>query len=431
MKKLLISLTAVFLIINLGYAAKLATVNANDVVLTAHKNSEKAVGYLYTGMLVNIERKDSDKALVSFGKIRGWIQLSALTVYNEKFSNIKENIVLSDKIYKQDGFYYLTYYFKNKLHKFNIDSRSVATSQKTDSIASIVPSKNPDIFIIKGVYDKNGKQIENYSVFDFATGESIFVASFDTKMIKVNSIEFSDSSDYFYIKYSAKNNQGVAIYSTKTAKLIAHSKSVLTAQWWKDAIIFNNKSYFWARNMNKVQSAENISYTSNSQMLKVKSEWIINSAIDSIVDGNVLYILGKNGVIAYNIISHNISKTPFKSLTITPNKTYNFYIKGGRRYLYNVNKQYNVKSFSGLKPKYRFVQFVGNKILYRKPVEKIDTLFLLTPGVDDPYKFSVIEDIEAVSEDGIIAETIKEKDLIFLMIEDANEKQFYLMPLKK
>jgi hypothetical protein len=429
MKRILISFISLFIAVTALYP-RIATVNDFNAKLTSEDNGGDTVEVLQLGAKINIIREGNISYLVSYERTRGWIKKSSVVQYPQRFSNVDKMSGISSKIYFENGNYYLPVFHNERLHKLNVDTLEIEASQRIDNIVSIYPSPNNEVFLINGVFNEEGI-IHNFAIYNFINGRTTFLGSFAEDKLILEKVSFSADASHVAIRFRKGQAPYLAVFSVDNGKLVAFDKQSDTSAWYNNSLIMNNNSHFWKYDFKTLSDAvTDISYTKEREILPVRRDWVVGNTVESEIFGSELYINAQRGVVALNLDNLQISSTPFQSLNIDVSRTLNFYTTSRGSFLRNVLDNTNLRNYSGANPRNRFVRFVGNNILYRRTIDKIETLFMEFTGQDkEDYKFKTIEEPSAYSENGILAEIAEERDKKIILIENPNIGKFNIIPL--
>lgn len=404
-----------------------ATVNEWNVTMRVLKDGRDIS--LMPGTVVLVNKIGKEGYGVSFNGISGMVDKNALVLYNEIFSNVKERIVLSPEIVKEDDKYFLFYFRDGEFFKYNVTERFVLQQQRLCNIQEIYPSTKNNLFLIKGTIT-NEEEIYNLALFNFSTGKITYIGSFAEKNFSLMDLKFSKSGEYLCILFNVKGSLLACVYKTENGEMISFAKDVLRINWIDQILILSDRNNYWYYHFSNLPSERDISFKKDFLLFKINSDWTTGKVLNSRVFDGLLYLETKKGVISFDIKNKTFSVTPFKSIVFNDQKTLNYFIRNESASLWNLKIGESLRAFEGRQPPIEFVRFCGNKILGRGKYEKIDTFFLYSEEGKEVYRYRAVDSPEAFSESGILAESFGDKNLTFLAIEDPIKQEFFFIVYK-
>ncbi len=428
MKRLIINLSIFFILLcseNTFYPL-FATVQNWNANIEETQGSTNILYNLVPGMVVNVEKPEGLFCRVSYKKFSGWIPLKYILIYNNQFSNIKNKAILSKRIFKENGKDYLIFYKNSKLNKFNITDRTLEFSQKIKEPENIFPSTKNELFLLEGI-TTNGIEIHHYQLYNFYTGKTVYIGSYLQHQISVESVQFSDNSEFVALILKMNDSYITCIYKTDNGDLIAYSKNSQWINWLDKTIIMNSRNYFWYYDLSNPPADMDIGYQQARSIAAIRPDWILSGEIESKIIGGLLCINTKKGVIAIDYKTKQVKETPLKSLIINNTGNLNFYIKKDKSYLKNLTQNISYADFQGHDPKIEFMGFSKTNIIGRTKYDKIEALFLYNEEGREIYRYKAIDEPMSQSEDGIMAEVNIDKDLIVIAIENPQKDEFYFL----
>jgi WD40 repeat protein len=428
MRSLLSSLIFLAVFANAVMGAN-ATVNEINAPIYKNPMVESPMGTLQVGMSVKIEKEQGDFFLISNGWLRGWIPKLAIAPIPAGAPNIKEKILLSPRIYSESGKNYLVYYYNNFIYKTDIVSHEVVSAMDVGAINAIYPSYNGDYFLVEGVYT-NRTDSYAYRVVNIKNGKSMFIGVFDHEKAYIYSIDFSMDDKYFAMSFRCGTKKSAAVYVTERGEFVAYANGIEAIEWFGNVLILNNTENFWSVDFNKRNDDPNIGFRQENLLTPVNKDWIVDGLVEFEIFGDSIYIAGKKGVVSLNITNKSVNNTPFNGLLIDSTGTYNFYLGNSGGVMKNIKNNQTLKDFSGVKPSYKFERFIEGNILYYQVKDKIETLYLYNPVKDTKYKYKSINEIEAWNSQGVVAESMADKNIVMIAIENPVEEKFSYILLK-
>ncbi len=427
MKKWKVSLY--FFIMTAFYAnvmfSQLATVNSWDAVLEPDNtvNKENAIA-LIPGSVVEIDKKQGDYSRVSINNKTGRIRTEYLDFYPDLFSNVKSKDVLSRKIVKEDKKYYLFYHKDGLMVKYNITDRAIESARNAAEFQEFYPSPRSDLFLLKGVFTNAGN-INNMTLYNFSSGKSVYLGSFNDEAFDFVEMKFSDDADYLAVVFSVKGKYIACVYKTDNGAMTAFAKEARNINWKNDMLILNDRKNFWYCDFSVPPAGPDISFNKDNLLFKIKPEWLNGGRIGSRVKNDFLYLETRNGVLAYDFENKKFQQTPLHSLIFNDDLSLNYYVRNERASLYNISAGIYLPQFKGSQPEVGFIGFSLTNMIGRGKYEKIDTLFMYSPEGREIYRYKAIDEPMAMSENGIIAEMNADKDMTIITIEDPEKQEFF------
>jgi len=428
MRNLLSSLIFLAVFANAALAAN-ATVNEINAPIYKNPMVESPMGYLQVGMSVKIEKEQGDFYLISNGWLRGWISKPAIAPVPAGAPNVKEKVILSERIYAESGKNYLVYYYNNYIYKTDIVTHEVVSALDVGSINAIYPSYGGEYFLLEGAYT-NGTDSYSYRVVNIKNGKSMFVGVFDHQKAYIYSIDFTADDKYFVMSFQCGTKKSAAVYVTERGEFVAYANGIESAVWYGSILIMNNQENFWTVDFNKRNDDPNIGVRPENILSPVSKDWIVDNLVEFDIFGNYILIAAKKGVVSLNITNKSVNTTPFNGLLIDSSGTYNYYLASSGGVMKNVAKNETLKDFSGVKPNYKFERFLEDNILYYQVKDKIETLYLFNPAQNTKYKYKAINEIEAWNSQGVVAESVADKNIVMIAIENPTEEKFSYILLK-
>ncbi len=201
-----------------------ATVNKwNTKVFKEKDNEMDIIATLVPGMLVTARKIPADgKIEVLFKGKKGWVQKSNLVIYDNVFSTlppVSQNISGS-----QDEFYF---YFNEHINKFNIIDKKIVKKQKIGFVQQIFPSTKNGLFIIEGVTTNEYSEIHNLQLYDFENERTVYIGSFNKKLMKIENFKFLKNSEYLAILFNVEGKRLICIYKTSNGEFVAYSTDAI------------------------------------------------------------------------------------------------------------------------------------------------------------------------------------------------------------
>lgn len=411
------------------YSAE-ATVSSWDAVVVKKPGSEKTVGVLVPGMIVNTGKKQGGYTKISYRNISGWVPSGSLTMFDELFSNVKSVPVLSRKIVNENGKDFLFYYHNGKIVKYNVTEKLQDSSQNVKEIVGIYPSARNDLFFLEGTI-RNGNEINQYRLFYFSSGKTLNVGSFPGYRVSMETFQFSANSDYLAVVYIVEGQYIACVYNTGSGELIAYAKRAKRVNWINNSLlVLNNNDRFWTMDVSGLADPD-IGYRADRLLIWAPESWQISGEVESSVMDGTLYVQTPKGVYELDVQTRKTKWTPYRSLMLNPNRTLNFYFNESSKQLRDLRDSSILKNFSGSNPRIDFIAFAQTNIIGRTKYEKIDTLFLYGPDGKEIYRYRSIDEPEAFGDSGVLADIAQDKGLMLLTVEDPWKKQFYLIMEKE
>lgn len=403
-----------------------ATVSSWDATVVRKPGSDKIVGTLVPGMVVNAGKKLSGYTKISFKNINGWVPSGSLTAIGEQFSNVKNVPVLSGKIVSENGKEFLFYYHNGRIVKYNVTERLQDSSQNVKEIEAIYPSTRSDLFLLEGTV-RNGEETRNYRLFYYSSGKTLNVGSFPGYRVSLETFQFSANSDYLAAVYLVDGQYITCVYNTGSGELVAYARRAKRANWINNSLlVLNNNDRFWTMDMGGLSDPD-ISYRADRLLVWAPESWKVSGEVESRVIDGVFYVQTRKGVYELDIQTRKTKWTPYRSLLLNPAKTLNFYFSDDTKQLRDMRNNSVMKMFSGKSPQVDFIAFAQTNIIGRTKYEKIDTLFLYGPDGKEIYRYRSIDEPEAFGDSGVLADIALDKNLMLLTVEDPWKKQFYLI----
>jgi hypothetical protein len=378
--------------------------------------SQKIITTLVPAMVVNIQKMNHDYTKISYKGFQGWAKTKNLTFYENIFSNIKNKVALSEKIFQDKGKYYLVYYKDGRLNKYNISERIIESYQNIREMESVYPSPDNDLFLIEGIAT-NDTETRNFQIYRFSSGQSTYLGSFPKNRFNLQGFQFSLDAQYIAFVFLVDDIYLTCLYKADNGELIGYARGAYGINWAGRQFLLNNSKVFWAYDPGSSIPNLDMNYSEDKLFIKASQNWLRDGQIESKIEGEKLYVNAQNGVLEIDLKTRAIAKTPFKSLVFNQTKILNFYVQNSVSYLKNVKKNQSYSEFQGAEPSADFVSFSSSNILARKKYEKIDTLFLYDEEGKEIYRYRSIDEPMAKNENGVLAEAIFEKDVVVIAIE--------------
>ncbi len=403
-----------------------ATVQSFNANIYENPGYGKILFSLMPGMVVNIENKDGFYSKVSYKKFDGWVLSRDLQVYDNLFSNVKSKVLITKNIFQEKDRNFLIYYNKGKLIKYNLNDRLVENFQKIKDLDSIYSSPKNDIFLLEGV-TTNGIEVHNFEVYNFSSGKSVYIGSLAGNLIKLESVHFSEDSENLCLILRIGGSYYTVLYKSDSGELQAFAKNSHWVNWSGNLLVMNNNDYFWYFNVESAITNMDVGYQPDRVIVKIKQDWRQSAEIESSIISNNLYILTKNGVLALDLNTKEMTVTPFRSLIFNNSRTINFYTHNESAVLKNLTGNNIYPEFSGREPKIEFVSFLGKGIIGRTKIDKIETLILYSGEGKELYRYKAVDDPDAESSGGIMVQLNNDKDMSIINVEDPEKGRFYLI----
>ncbi|OHD54726.1 MAG: hypothetical protein A2Y33_01765 [Spirochaetes bacterium GWF1_51_8] len=428
MRKLRNSLIFIFLFSGSVFGVN-ATINEIDAPIYKNPMPEAPMGNLQIGMNVKIEKEQGDYYLISNGWLRGWIAKKSLTPFTPVYSNVKEKIILGSRIYTEGEKNYLVYYYNNTVYKMDIVTHQIVNAVEVGPINALHASHHGEYFLVEGAYT-NETDIYTYRVLNLKSGKIVFVGVFDHDKSYVFSIDFSGNDRYFVMSCKHGEKKSAAVFETERGEFISYANQIENVEWLSNTLVMNNKDYFWACDFDKKSGDPNMSFRPEFQLTAVSKDWIVEGVVEYEIFGKSIYINTKKGVLSFNTVTKELGATPYNGLLIDSSGGYNYFLTASGGNMKDVAKNVLLKEFAGGKPQYKFEMFIKDSILYFQTKDKIESLYLYNPAMNYTYKYKTISEVMAWNEQGIIAESFGDKNVIMIAIENPMEKKFSFLVLK-
>ncbi|MCX7820247.1 MAG: hypothetical protein N2258_01055 [Brevinematales bacterium] len=399
---------------NYGFSV-FATVNSKETRF--YDNDGKEIGVIVFGRIVNAKKMPSDgKIQIIFDGKEGFVNKKDLVFYNNVFSDIegKARIISQGKDI-------MFFYFRNSIYKFNYLDRKVVKKREIKGIFDIVPSSKENIFLIEGITTNDSKEVHNLLIYDFETGSSVYLGSFDNDIVGIENIKFLKDSEYVAILFNRSGKKTIFIYKTINGKLIGYSSDAYGVFDYDNHIFLYNNKYIWF-------FREGDSNFSNDKLLiDIPDKWLYKNELNyKIEDGN-FYVKTKDGVIKYDFTKKESYKMPFKSLEWNSDRNLNFYEIGENEFLIDLEKNKTIN----ISPNYSFYSFVGSNYIVSGKFGKINSYFIFNKDGKEIYRYKAIDKIDFIFENGVVADVIFEDKNCIIFVESPEKGKYYVAFIKE
>ncbi|MGC8765223.1 MAG: hypothetical protein ACP5QT_04990 [Brevinematia bacterium] len=395
-----------------------ATVNRWDTKVYGEKDNDRSViATLIPGTLITTKKLSKEEKIeVFFNETKGWVYKTNLVIYNNIFSDlpsVNQNITNT-----LDEFYF---YFRENINKFSMVDRKVIKKQKIGAVQQIFPSTRNGLFILEGIVTNEGSEVHNLQLYDFESGRSVYIGSFDKRYIKIEGFKFLKNSDYLAILFNISGKRLICIYRTSNGEMVAYSTDATGVFHIEDIFLFYNKKYIWLFQPDK--KGLNASFSKERLLTSVSKSWFKGGELIVSADLSSLYIETKSGVLRYDFSKKEFLNTPYLSLVLNEDKTLNYYERDRRGYIKDINKN---QTFS-LPLNTDFCSFMGNNYIASGRFGRINAYFLYSIDGREIYRYKNIDRIDFLLRDGVIAEVNYENNLCGIIIEYPEKNKFYLL----
>lgn len=407
------------------HAASAATVNATDVQVYAREDFAQVIGVLSAGMIVSVDREKGDMCLVNFNGLRGWVRKSALAYFPNRFTNVEGDLVLCEKIFHENNADYLYFVLNGKFRRMNVETQSVEGTQNVGDVSDLYPSSDSRLFLIEGVFT-NAAEIHTLKLIDFKNGKSWPIGCFDNDKVRISGASFSPENNRLAVNMLVDSKNYVSVYDTSNGRLLFYARDAQWTYWFGNTLVMNDNKNFWSVDLSERFTSYDAGYRESRKLFAVNPSWVSDGRVNARSVGNLLYIETSDMTQAFDVTSKQLRPTPYRGLDFDDSGVYNFYYSRDLPYLRNVRTGAAYGDFSGDPAKKDFIRFAGNRVIYSAVQDRIESLFLYDPAAQTTYKYKMIDEIGAIGENGIAAESLDENGLYLIAVEIPDNKKFYV-----
>ncbi len=392
-----------------------ATVNLKEA--NFYDKDGKIVETLPFGTVVNAKKLSSDgRVEVFFNQKMGWMDRGSLIFYDNNFSDIygKSKIIGSFN----NVFYF---YFKEKIFKYEIIDRKILNKIDLKGVFDIFPSTKENIFLIEGVTTNDLREIHNFLIYN--ENKSVYIGSFDSKIVKVENVKFINDSEILAILFNRNGKRHILIYKTLNGKLLGYSSDADGVFDLMGRIFLYNKKYIWYFD----EREANNDFTKEKLVFNIPLNWLSNNEFDFKVEGKYIYVQTKKGVVRFDLNTKDISVTSFNSLEWNKDMTKNIYRLGNVEYIFDVENNKRMR----LPKDYTFQSFVSDGYIFYGKYGKINTYFLFDRTGEEKYRYRAIDKADFIFDNGIMVDIIFDSDMCTIFIEDPAKKRYFVEMVKE
>ncbi len=413
------------------HAVKNGSILQNGVPVYEDENQEKVLGYLDLGAQVRIQKPKGSLFYISKNDLKGWISASRVTVSSDLFSNVDNPVILCPRIIQDNEQAYLYFYTKENIIKYDIYNRKKVSAYKSGFINNIYAYGRGNQLLVEGIFT-NSSVIQNLRILHLDNGQYIDLFSYNNKKALFLNGEFSEDGQYIALQFQAAGNSHVAVYKCDNGQYVGTAKNASKSFWQGHTVIFQDGNSLWNVDLDTVNHPD-LSFKDDRTIIKLSTSEIPRDGMESAYQDGVIYYETRSGITGYDLIKKEKVKTGLKSLEFDPAFQLNHVENGDSHKLIALSSGNSYSYFSGTKPRYKFLQFLDGFLIYSRQVEKLDTLFICpvnNPYDDNAYKYKAIDEIDAYSDNGILAQITHDKDLSAILVEIPQLKNFFVILLK-
>lgn len=413
------------------FHALTGTVNAG-APFTKDAAGRELITNLMPGSIVSVEKVQGTVCRIQYRGQKGFIRTAQLAFYDRLFSNIENRVLLSSRFIYENNAWHVFYYKPGKLVKFNTVNRSVADSRKLENLSEIHPSPRNDLFLLEGVVTNGGRATHHFALYYFQSGRMLYIGGFDEETVKITAITFSPAANYVALTFRADGEYYSSVYRTDNGERIAVARKASGASWLGQTLVLSDTASFWAASITDMSLDTDISWRRESELVKVKPEWISAGKVDSAVVKDILLVDAPSGSLRIDPAERKILTTPYRGLLLNDDLSLNYDMRGESAWLKNLAQNRLLPGFQGGNPEIDFVAFSGTNIIGKRRYEKVDTLFLYSPEGKELYRYKAIDAPMAMAPNGYIAEISTDRNMLLLSVEDpvTGRLMFYMEELK-
>ena len=425
MKKISISFLIPILLCSTYLNAQTGTIVANRAIVFQNKGKGKKLGTMRFALPVRVLSQTKRYILVVRGRLKGWVSSRNIVLTPSPFANIGEAALLAPQIPLSGKNAFLYYYFKKRIFKYSVIERKNKSSQNIGLISQILANNNREKFLVEGVHT-NRSDIHSLGLFDYNNAHIQLLGSFVKKSVIVADSSFSPDNKYIAVSFKIGSKMAAVLYSAENGRYIGTALNTDGITWTDYGPVFHNKRNFWLIRFSNLTN-ENLDFNKKRLLFKtVKLHGTRHLAI-RFYNGR-LYVKAGGRVKYYDFQQNKLIGSRLKTVDFDNNfklqhlKSGLVTINGGKRY----------SRFGGARPRYRFESFIGNFVLYRRQKNKLSSYFLAPindPYSDKAYQYKAIDEINAQSDNGILAQIATDGDKSIIWVENPHTARFEIIRL--
>jgi hypothetical protein len=386
----------------------------------------KTVARLPAGVLVTEEKRENGYSRVSFRGIKGWTRQDNLRVYDGRLDDMRERTVLAQGIPSEGGKYYIYYWVDGKIRKYSVADRFAEAAQRCAPVSEIRFSPRSDMLLLEGV-TTNGGAAHHLALFQFPTGKTTLLASFPEGDNAIEGTMFSKNGAYLAVIFRASEQRSLAVYRTDTGDYVGGVKDISGAAWSSQNLVLYDRSRIWIVPALDKSGLADYSWTKESHLTNIREEWLNDGELQISANPEDVAIASTSGVFRIQLSTRQVIRTQYKGLLVSDDGALNFSLRGGVPSLRLTASDQPFEEYSGAEPKSEFLRFCGTNFIAKKKYDKLDSLFLVNSKGEEVYRYRSIDQAEAASDNGILAEQETDKDISLIVIEDPWKGQFYVI----
>lgn len=397
-----------------------ATVDSWGAALTEEAGGGKKLMTLTPGQTVRLEKRAGDNYRVTADGVRGYVNGRFITPNPQIFSNVWGRVIVAPLITQESGRDFLYYCRKDRMVRYNLTDRLADGSQNIRGVSSIAAMHPSGLMVVEGIVTNGDSEIHTYQFFSYSTGKSALFGAFPDGVVQIDEVVFSDDGSFAVIEMRVNGERILQFYRTDNGERIAYSTKARQAALFSGRIFLIGPDNVWAVSYSDAVRIRDINYRKEFSL----SGWKKQPVYGVRNAGGELLVRALGGV--YRLQGDAaFEKTPDQAYVFNSSRTVGYSSIGGVDRIWKLDGSMMLDAFSGNSPRIEFLDFKGPNLLGRAKYERIDTLFLYNDAGKEIYRYKTIDEPDAESGNGILAEVMIDRNWCWIAVEDPQNQAFF------